>query len=168
MEARRFAGEVLGTLGLHLHPDKTRIAWLAKGKEGFDFLGFHHHMVGSWRWRGRFYLHRWPSDRAMRSIREKVREFTGHNMTTASLEYVVGKINRRLQGWGHYFRHGNSARKFAQIDSYVHQRLVIFMSTKHKLRRHHNWRRFDWEWQKGVGVYQLTGTVRAYPAHARR
>jgi RNA-directed DNA polymerase len=167
-EARRFAGEVLGQLGLKLHPDKTRIACLAKGKEGFDFLGFHNHMVESWRWRGRFYLHRWPSDRAMRSVREKVREFTRPNMTQSSLEFVVGKINRRLQGWGHYFRNGNSARKFAQVDNYVHRRLVIFMSSKHKQRRHHNWRRFDWEWQKRAGVYCLAGTVRARPAHARR
>jgi RNA-directed DNA polymerase len=104
----------------------------------------------------------------MRSIRDKIREFTGRNMTQSSLEYVVGKINRRLQGWGQYFRHGNSARKFAQIDSYVHRRLVIFMSAKHKRPRHTNWRRFDGKWQQRVGVYQLTGRVRARPAHALR
>jgi len=104
----------------------------------------------------------------MRSIREKIREFTGHNMTTQDLEYVVGKINRRLQGWGHYFRNGNSARKFAQVDTYVHRRLVIFMSSKHKRRRHTNWAAFDWKWQQRVGVYQLTGTVRPHPAHALR
>ena len=167
-QARRVAGEVLGRLGLKLHPDKTRIACLAKGKEGFDFLGFHHHMVESWRWRGRFYLHRWPSDRAMRSIRDKVREFTGRNMTSMDLAYVVGKLNRRLRGWAHYFRNGNSARKFAQLDSYVHRRLVIFMSAKHKQQRHTNWRRFDWKWHQGVGVYQLTGAVRARPVHALR
>jgi group II intron reverse transcriptase/maturase len=167
-EARRFAGEILGHLGLQLHPDKTRVTCLAKGKGGFDFLGFHHHLVESWRWRGRFYLHRWPSDRAMRSIREKVRELTGHNMTSLDLEYVVGKLNRRLRGWGQYFRNGNSARKFAQVDNYVHRRLVIFMSTKHKRRRHTNWRRFDRKWKQRVGVYQLTGTVRARPAHALR
>jgi RNA-directed DNA polymerase len=167
-EARRYAGEVLGRLGLQLHPDKTRVSCLAKGEDGFDFLGFHHHMVESWRWRGRYYLQRWPSDRAMRSIRDKVRELTGHNMTTLSLEYVVDKLNRRLRGWGNYFRNGNSTRKFAQLDSYVHRRLVIFMSTKHKRRRHHNWGRFDWKWQQRVGVYQLTGTVRARLAHALR
>ena len=104
----------------------------------------------------------------MRSVRGKIREFTGHNMTTMSLEYVVGKLNRRLRGWGNYFRNGNSARKFAQVDSYVHRRLVIFMSTKHKRRRHHNWGRFDWKWQQQIGVYQLTGRVRSYPAHALR
>jgi hypothetical protein len=29
----------LARLGLHLHPDKTRIVCLRNGAEGFDFLG---------------------------------------------------------------------------------------------------------------------------------
>ena len=123
-------------------------------------------MVESWRWRGRFYLHRWPWDRAMRSICDKVREFTGRNMTSMDLAYVVGKLNRRLRGWAHYFRNGNSARKFAQLDSYVHRRLVIFMSAKHKQQRHTNWRRFDWKWHQGLASNQLTGALRARPVHA--
>jgi RNA-directed DNA polymerase len=80
----------------------------------------------------------------------------------------VQQLNNRLRGWGHYFRWGNSARKFAQIDRYVYERLAIFMSTKHQLKRSRNWRRFDREWLQRLGVYQLTGTVRPYPAHALR
>lgn len=66
-QAHRLAGDVLATLGLRLHPEKTRIAWLFQGHEGFDFLGFHHHKMESWKWRGRYYLQSWPSvsDRAM-------------------------------------------------------------------------------------------------------
>lgn len=26
--------------------------------QGFDFLGFHHHLVESWKWRGRYYLNK--------------------------------------------------------------------------------------------------------------
>ena len=75
-EAQRRSAAILGRLGLRLHPDKTRIVHLEGGTDGFDFLGFHHHLVESWKWRGRWYLHRWPSDRAMASIRSKVRELT--------------------------------------------------------------------------------------------
>jgi group II intron reverse transcriptase/maturase len=168
-EARRRAGEVLGTLGLHLHPDKTRIACLARGGGGFDFLGFHHHLVQSWKWRGRWYLHRWPSDRAMASVRSKVKELTSPRCTYFDTAYVVERINRRLRGWANYFRWGNSARKFAQVDQYVHERLMIWMSHKHKLRRRRNWGRFDHQWLRAIGVYQL-GLVklRPYPAHALR
>jgi retron-type reverse transcriptase len=35
--ARSIAATVLATLGLRLHPDKTRIVNLTKGAEGFDF-----------------------------------------------------------------------------------------------------------------------------------
>jgi RNA-directed DNA polymerase len=41
-EARCRTEAVLATLGLRLHPDKTRIVCLKDGKDGFDFLGFHH------------------------------------------------------------------------------------------------------------------------------
>jgi hypothetical protein len=77
---------ILAPLGLQLHPDKTRIVRLTGGEQGFDFLGFHHHKVESWRWRGRYYLHRWPSDRAMRQIRAKVREATSRRDVGRTVE----------------------------------------------------------------------------------
>jgi hypothetical protein len=154
---------------LQLHPDKTRIACLARGREGFDFLGFHLHKVESWRWRGRYYLQRWPSDRAMAQVRAKIREATDRRYVGYPVAWVVGRLNRVLRGWGAYFRHGNSARKFADIDSYVHERLAIFASIKHGLRYHRNWtRRFTWAWRQGLGVYRLSGRVRSGAAHALR
>jgi RNA-directed DNA polymerase len=168
-QARRLVAEVLATLGLHLHPDKTRIVGLTKGRQGFDFLGFHHHKVESWRWRGRYYLQRWPATRAMNAIRAKIREATDRRFVGHCLAWIVANLNRVLRGWGAYFRHGNSARKFADIDSYVHERLAIFASIKHGLRYHRNWtRRFTWAWSRGLGVYRLSGRVRSGAAHALR
>jgi hypothetical protein len=168
-QARRLVAEILATLGLHLHPDKTRIVGLTKGRQGFDFLGFHHHKVESWRWRGRYYLQRWPATRAMNAIRAKIREATDRRFGGHCLAWIVANLNRVLRGWGAYFRHGNSARKFADIDSYVHERLAIFASIKHGLRYHRNWtRRFTWAWRQGLGVYRLSGRVRSGAAHALR
>jgi RNA-directed DNA polymerase len=168
-QARRLVAEILATLGLHLHPDKTRIVALTKGRQGFDFLGFHHRKVASWRRRGRYYLQRWPATRAMNAIRAKIREATDRRYVGHSLAWIVGNLNRVLRGWGAYFRYGNSARKFADIDSYVHERLAIFASTKHGLRYHRNWtRRFTGAWLRGLGVYQLSGRVRSGAAHALR
>ena len=168
-EARRRSAAILGRLGLRLHPDKTRIVHLEGGTDGFDFLGFHHHLVESWKWRGRWYLHRWPSDRAMASIRSKVRELTSPRTTYADIAFVVGRLNRRLRGWANFFRWGNSARKFAHIDAYVHERLMIWMSHKHGLRRRRNWRRFNHEWLHSIGVVRLERVrLQPYPAHALR
>ncbi len=111
-QARRRVAEILATLGLVLHPDKTRIARLTRGQEGVDFLGFHLRKVESWRWRGHYYLQRWPSDRAMAAIRAKIREVTDRRYVGLSVEMVVTNLNRVLRGWGAYFRYGNSARKF--------------------------------------------------------
>jgi RNA-directed DNA polymerase len=168
-QARRLVAQILATLGLHLHPDKTRIVGLARGRQGFDFLGFHHHKVASWRRRGRWYLQRWPATRAMNAIRAKVREATDRRFVGHSLAWIVGNLNRVLRGWGAYFRYGNSARKFADIDSYVHERLAIFASIKHGLRYHRNWsRRFSWAWLRDLGVYRLSGRVRSGAAYALR
>jgi RNA-directed DNA polymerase len=166
--ARSVAEAALVPLGLRLHSDKTRIVHLWKGAEGFDFLGFHHHMVESWKWPGRYYLQRWPSDRAMASIKAKVREITDRRYVGLSLDVAVKRLNPVLRGWAGYFRHGNSARKFVVIDSYVAERMAILASTKHG-RNGRNWAtRFTHERSKGLGVYTLSGNVTYGTAHARR
>ena len=167
-QARRRVAEILAGLGLVLHPDKTRIVCLTRGQQGVDFLGFHLRKVESWRVRGRYYLQRWPSDRAMVQVRAKIREATDRRFVGYPVDWVVIRLNRVLRGWGGYFRHGNSARKFAQIDSYVHQRLAIFASVKHGLHGRNWQRRFTWAWLKALGVYRLSGRVRDGAAHALR
>jgi group II intron reverse transcriptase/maturase len=166
--AQRRVAQALAPLGLQLNPDKTRIACLTKGAEGFDFLGFHHHKVESWKRRGRWYLQRWPSRRAMASIRAKIRDATDRRFVGFGLEIVAANLNRRLRGWVAYFRYGNSSGKFRTLDSYLHERFAILASTKHG-QTGRNWRRqFDWAWFQTVPVYRLSGKVRYGTAHARR
>jgi RNA-directed DNA polymerase len=165
-EAHRRVAASLAKVGLVLHPDKTRIVCLTRGAEGFDFLGFHHHKVESWKRRGRFHLQGWPSAKAMASIRAKVWEVTHRRFLDQAVGDIVVVVNRVLRGWGAYFRWGNSAAKFAAIDRYVHERLAIFASNKHG-RRGRNWAsRYDGRWLRGLGVHRLTGTVRYETAHA--
>ncbi len=167
-EARELVAAVLDGLGLRLHPEKTRIVHLARGAEGFDFLGFHHRMRKSWKWRGRWYLQKWPSARAIASIRGKIRDRTDRRYAGLPLEDTVESLNRVTRGWGNYFRYGNSARKFSLVDSYVHERLAILASAKHGLRGR-NWvSRFNYEWCTKIGVYRLTGTVKPTTAYASR
>ena len=81
-------------------PDKTSIVHLHHGAQGFDFLGFHHRKVESWRWPGRYYLQRWPSTRAMVAVRGKVRDATSVRQVGRSLTSVVADLNPLLRGWG--------------------------------------------------------------------
>ena len=68
--------DILASLGLQLHPGKTKVVDLREGREGLDFLGCHFHARMSGRlWEQkrvvRYYLHRWPSQKAMKRLRER-------------------------------------------------------------------------------------------------
>jgi group II intron reverse transcriptase/maturase len=165
--ARELVAAVLTDLGLRLSPEKTRIVKLAGGADGFDFLGFTHRM-GRSRKDDRWYLLKWPSARAMASIRGKIRERTARRYAGLPLEAVVENLNPVLRGWGNYFRYGNSGRKFDAIDHYVNQRLAMLASAKHGL---HGWQwatRFTHGWVLSLGVHRLSGTVRPTTAYAGR
>jgi hypothetical protein len=167
-QARELAARVLEQLGMRLHPEKTGIVRLTRGGQGFDFLGFHHRKMESWKWRGRYYLRRWPSARAMRVLRDKVRAATARSKTERPVSAVVADLNPVLRGWAAYFRNGNSGRKFKVVDGYVHERLAIFASAKHRLAGR-NWTiRFTYGWITRLGVYRLTGNVHRATAHVSR
>jgi hypothetical protein len=67
----------------------------------------------------RYYLHRWPSQRSMNRLREKIRARTGRNRCGDDIRDVIADLNPLLRGWGNYFRTGNAAGKFRQADDYV-------------------------------------------------
>jgi RNA-directed DNA polymerase len=164
-------GEVLAELGLELHPDKTRIVDLGEGREGFDFLGCHFHARVSGRLleRGirRYYLHRWPSARSMKKERQRVKELTGRNRVgVKDIRVVIADLNPILRGWGNYFRTGNAAHKFVQVDDYVRTRLRGFLAKRYG-RNLHAGRSDRWTeaWFNELGLYRLRGTIR-YPEAA--
>lgn len=164
-------GDILGSLGLRLHPEKTRTADLRQGREGLDFLGCHFRARMSGRlWEQkrirRYYLHRWPSQRSMKRLRDKVRDRTGRNRAGDDIRDVIADLNPLLRGWGNYFRTGNAAIKFAQADRYVVWRLLRLMIRK-RGRNLHAGQAGAWteDWFNGHGLYRLRGTIR-YPRTA--
>ncbi len=147
-------------LKLSLHPDKTRIVNLRDGADGFDFLGFHHRLVKSHRYR-KWYSQRWPSGRAMASIRAKVQVITApRSRLKWPIGDLVAELNPVLRGWGNYFCWGNSARKFSQIDDYVRERLALFDSKKRQKSGRRWGEAHTYAWTAGLGVHRLSGSVR--------
>jgi RNA-directed DNA polymerase len=167
-EAEQRIKAILARLGLELHPDKTRRVELYDGKQGFDFLGCHFRkrLSGAiWeRERKRVYfLHRQPSRRAMKRIRQRVREETPRGRCHADLREVIADVNPILRGWGAYFGTGNAARSFNQIDSYVYERLrglrVKRAGRQLEARIASTWTR-EYFWN--LGLHRLRGTIK-YP-----
>jgi RNA-directed DNA polymerase len=168
--AAAHARQVLAGLGLTLHPDKARVVDLREGREGFDFLGCHFHARVSGRLleRGirRYYLQRWPSQQAMKRVRQRVKALTGRNRVGVDLRDVIAQINPILRGWGNYFRTGNAAWKFIQIDHYVQHRLWRLMRKRYgRNLRPGQWEFWTREWFEAQGLFRLRGTIR-YPAIA--
>jgi RNA-directed DNA polymerase len=164
--------EILAGLGLRLHPDKTRVVDLREGREGLDFLGCHFRARMSGRlWEQkrivRYYLHRWPAQRAMKRLREKVKARTGrHRVGVRDIRIVIEELNPILRGWGNYFRTGNAANKFRQIDSYVVRRLrTLLIKKRGRNLRHEHYVRWTEDWFNRLGLYRLRGTIR-YPKTA--
>lgn len=167
-EARRRVREILASLGLELHPEKTRIVELGLGQPGFDFLGCHLRVVRS-HFKGKTYVFRWPSQTSMNRIRERVREQTDRRRRAGmrDVREVVRDLNPILRGWGNYFRTGNASSKFQQVDRYVNRRLVRLIHSQRRRRRDVRRPFHDRRWSiprfvEDFGLHRLLGTIR-YP-----
>jgi group II intron reverse transcriptase/maturase len=162
---------IFARLGLELHPEKTRQVDLSRGREGFDFLGCHlrKRMSGP-RWertRQRvYYLQRWPSQRAMRRIQQRVKALTPRAVCHRPLRDTIAQLNPVLRGWGAYFRSGNAAVKFGQVDDYVYRRLNGLLR-KRQGRQLRAGQASHWtsDFFHALGLHRLRGTIR-YPEAA--
>jgi RNA-directed DNA polymerase len=168
--AQELARQVLADLGLELHREKTRVVDLREGREGFDFLGCHFHARVSGRLleRGirRYYLQRWPSQEAMRRLRQRIKALTGRGRAGMDIRDLIAEINPVLRGWGNYFRTGNAAIRFNRLDRYVVRRLRGLMRKRYgRNLRPGQWEAWTREWFEAHGLYRLRGTVR-YPVPA--
>ena len=164
-EALRRIGLVMNRLGLTLHPAKTRLVDLRRGQESFVFLGCtirkRRSIQRNPRWH---FMQRWPSPKATKKLRERVRELTHKRQSGKDVKQIIAELNPVLRGWGNYFRTGNADREFNKMDSFVVQRLRRWQyrrggqrATKRPL--------FAWNQLRGMGLYRLMGTVK-YPSQA--
>ena len=171
-EAEVRVRKIMARLGLELHPDKTRRVDLSWGKEGLDFLGCHlrKRMSGPiWEKQRKrvYFLQRWPSPRSMKRVRQRVKSLTGHNRSgVKDVRVLIDELNPVLRGWGNYFRTGNAAQKFNQVDTYAWQRLNRFLvKRKGRHLRAGEVQQWDRDFFHGHGLHRLRGTVQ-YPGNA--
>jgi len=164
-EALRRIGLVLNRLGLTLHPAKTKLVDLRRGKEGFVFLGCTIRKKRSiQRAPDRYYLQRWPSPKATKKLRDRVRELTGKRQSGKDVKQIVAELTPVLRGWGNYFRTGNADREFNKMDYFVVRSLRRWQYRRGGQRPTKR-APFTGDQLHGMGLHQLMGTVK-YPAQA--
>jgi group II intron reverse transcriptase/maturase len=170
-QAEHRVREILARLGLELHPEKTQRVDLSRGAAGFDFLGCHLHkrMSGPiWEKRHQrvYFLQRWPSQRAMCRLRQRVKGLTSRGVCHRDLRETIARLNPVLRGWGAYFRTGNAADKFGWVDDYVNWRLKRLLLKRHgRQLRPGQATRWTPDFFHALGLFRLRGTIQ-YPEAA--
>jgi len=108
MNALETARQVLESMGLVMHPEKSKVVDSTRGD--FQFLGY---IFAPWGRKPR------PSSLAkMRdAIRMKTRRLDGR-----SIRVIIRSLNRTLRGWYKYFRYGAGA-ELERLDQMVRRRL---------------------------------------------
>ena len=164
-EALRRLGLVMNRLGLTLHPVKTRMVDLSRGKESFVFLGCTIRKKRSIQRNPRWhFMQRWPSPKATKKLRDRVRELTDKRQSGKDVKQIIAELNPVLRGWGNYFRTGNADREFNKMDAFVVQSLRRWQYRRGGQRPTKR-PRFTWDQLRGMGLHRLMGAVK-YPAQA--
>jgi RNA-directed DNA polymerase len=164
-EALRRIGLVMDRLGLRLHPAKTRLVDLRRGKESFVFLGCTIRKKRSIQRNPRWhFMQRWPSPKATKKLRERVRELTSKRHSGQDVKQIIAELTPVLRGWGNYFRTGNADREFNKMDGYVVKSLRRWQYRRGGQRPTKRFP-FSGEQLRGMGLHRLMGTVK-YPAQA--
>lgn len=162
-EAKQRVSNILEGLNLELEPDKSQEVNLAMGKQGFNFLGHYIRKCHSVKYPKYYFLNRWPSQKSMAKVREKIRRITSYRrIKIRDVQEMIPELNQLLRGWGNYFRSGNASRKFAQIEKYAWQRLIIFQNRRRQLKCPHKRRGYTYTWFQSLGIYRLMGQI-SYP-----
>lgn len=138
----------MSTVGLTLHPEKTRIVD-ATQRGGFEFLGWHFE-------RG----YKWPREKSQKKLKDSIRERTRrHNGN--SLKTVITQVNQVVRGWGNYFQGGVSTVS-PKIDGWIRGRLRSILRVRAKRHgrgrgRDHNRYPNDYFAERGLAsLYQVT------------
>jgi len=164
-EALRRIGLVMNRLGLTLHPAKTRLVDLRRGKEGFVFLGCTIRKKRSiQRAPDKYYMQRWPSPKATMKLRERVHELTSKKQSGKDVKQIVAELTPVLRGWGNYFRTGTADREFNKLDGFVVKSLRRWQYRRGGQRSTKR-APFTGDQLYGMGLHKLMGTVQ-YPAQA--
>jgi group II intron reverse transcriptase/maturase len=156
---RKLVEAKMAELNLKLNTEKTKIVDTRNGKEGFDFLGFHHRRLISWKYQKR-YTQKWPKKEAIKKLKQKIKsKLATRAILKQSLEEVSKLVNPTIIGWMNYFKFGNSGRVFSQLDSYIHERFALWWSKKHQ-KRGRQWNTgLKWDEYKNSGIVILSGKI---------
>ena len=149
------ARKILSTLGVQLHPQKTRIVHV---EHGFEFLGYKikqgkqlwlpPNKIRSQARSGALYAY--PKEKSIRRFMDRVRGLTQRCLPLSTAELVQG-LNPLLRGWGHYYKRAHVRLLFNRLERWIVRRLWS--------HRYKHWRCAGWRSLPAAKLYGELGLV---------
>jgi RNA-directed DNA polymerase len=119
-------------LHLVINQEKTGIVRLHQG-DRLDFLGFSFRYVDDRFGRNKSYLNIFPSLKAQKRLREKLKQLTqcGYKLT---LDDLIQELNKITAGWKNYFNYGYPRKAFRDVNYYILCRFKRFLRNRSQRR----------------------------------
>ena len=152
--------EMMQRLKLTVNETKTKRCRVPG--ESFDFLGYTFCRCYSPR-TGRAFIGTRPSQKKIRKLCESLSQATSPPTRLASVEEIIGRLNRKIRGWANYFSLGPVSKAYAAVDRHVTYRLRQWLCQKHKTPRPGYARYPDRHLYEKLGLVRLTGLTRNFP-----
>jgi RNA-directed DNA polymerase len=136
--------KIEGDLKLRINREKTKMVDVDEPGTPLNFLGYTFRKDWDLKGRPLKYLNLFPSKKAQKSLREKIKRKMSQNCN-ASLKNVIVDLNLLLGGWKNYFNRGYPRKAFRDINYYIQ------VCTKSFLRNRSQ--RISKPFRKGETVY---------------
>jgi len=149
IKALEEAKEILKSLGLAIHPEKTKITHINKG---FEFLGY---MLK----RGKGLklaknkikkrmnssnVYAFPKEESIKRFKATIKERTKRRIPLTTKE-IIDRINPVIRGWGIYYRKAHVRKLFNKL-----QRWIVSRIWSHHYKR---WRNYGWKYYDESRLY---------------
>jgi RNA-directed DNA polymerase len=119
-----------GWMGLRINREKTRCVNLKEEGQRLDFLGYSLRYDRDLRGRPWKYLNVFPSPKALKRERAKVRAMTDKRQCFTPVPELIERVNRHLKGWANYYAYGYPRKAFRDMNHYVRQRLTTHLERR--------------------------------------
>ncbi len=140
-QALKTVKAIMGRLELELHPDKTKLVSMWDGKEGFDFLGFHHRRKVSETSKGQHFseTHQFPSKKAMQKMRDNIKGvFASRSTLLLDVQRMIEILNPKIIGMRNYYGLKNAGKQLNKMDWYIIKKFTLWYNYKTQNKRRYS------------------------------
>ena len=108
------------------------------GKDGFDFLGFHHRRKTTETSKGQRFqeTHQFPSQKAMQKMRNNIKGvFASRSTLLLDVQNIIKTLNPKIIGMRNYYGLKNAGKQLNKIDWYIIKKFTLWYNYKTQNKR---------------------------------